>query len=72
MNGYERLANAIVIAAVKDYRAALKRLKKNPNSRYAKGEVESIERFFRSSWYRELTDLRAEYLIKKLREEADI
>lgn len=72
MNGYERLANAIVIAAVKDYRAALKRLKKNPNSRYARGEVESIERFFRSDWYRELTDLRGEYLIEKLREEADM
>ena len=72
MNGYERLANAIVIAAVKDYRAALKRLKKNPNSRYAKGEVESIEHFFRSDWYRELIDLRGEYLIEKLREEADM
>ena len=72
MNGYERLANAIVIAAVKDYRAALKRLKKNPNSRYSRGEVESIECFFRSSWYRELTDLRGEYLIEKLREEADM
>ena len=60
---YENLANAIVLQAVKDYRDALKRLKKKPGNQTA-------ERFFRSGWYKALTSVDGEYLIQKLREEA--
>ena len=35
---YENLANAIVLQAVKDYRDALKRLKKKPGNQAAMGE----------------------------------
>lgn len=48
MDPYEKLANAIVIQAAKDYRTALRKLKRNPRNHLAKGEAESIERFFRS------------------------
>lgn len=69
-NPYEALANAIVLQAVNDYRAALKKVKKNPNNRTALDEALQIERFFRSQWYQVLTSVDGEYLIDRLRREA--
>ena len=46
MDGYERLANAIIIQAAKDYRVALLRLRCKPGNKDAQNEKESIERFF--------------------------
>ncbi len=66
---YEQLANAIVLQAVKDYRVALKRLKKHPNNKDAAIERDSIERFFRSGYFGILTDIDPEYLIDRLNEE---
>ena len=66
---YERLANAIVLQAVDDYRKALKAVKRNPSSRAAIDEALSIERFFRSGWYSTLTSIDGEYLIRRLQEE---
>lgn len=68
-NPYEALANAIVLQAVNDYRAALKKVKKNPNNRIALDEALQIERFFRSQWYQVLTSVDGEYLINRLRRE---
>ena len=67
---YENLANAIVLQAVKDYRDALKRLKKKPGNQAAMSDAMVCERFFRSGWYKALTSVDGEYLIQKLREEA--
>lgn len=69
-NPYEALANAIVLQAVNDYRAALKKVKKNPNNRTALDEALQIERFFRSQWYQVLTSVDGEYLIDRLRKDA--
>ena len=69
-NPYEALANAIVLQAVNDYRAVLKKVKKNPNHRTALDEALQIERFFRSQWYQVLTSVDGEYLINRLRREA--
>jgi len=69
MDAFEKLANAIILQAVKDYRFALKRLEKYPrndSARYTKGE---IERFFHSGYFTTLTSLDPEMLIKKLHEE---
>jgi len=68
-NPYEKLANAIVLQAVSDYRAALKKVKKNSNNRDAIDGALQIEKFFRSEWYQTLTSLEGEYLIEKLRKE---
>lgn len=68
-NPYEALANAIVLQAVNDYRAALKKVKKNPNNREALDEALQIERFFKSQWYQVLTSVDGEYLINRLRRE---
>lgn len=65
---YENLANAIIKLAADDYKAALIRLKRNPESESAKRDVEREERFFYSEWYEVLTDLDPSYLIRKMKE----
>ena len=69
MEPYESLANAIVMQAVKDYRIALLHLQKRPDNKSYQIEVAALERFFRSGWYGEITNLNAEYLIRRVNEE---
>ena len=45
---YERLANAIILQAVADYRVALKKIKAHPKDRKAIDGALEIEKFFRS------------------------
>ena len=68
-NPYERLANAIILNAVANYRAALKKVKRNPKSKAAIDEALQLEKFFRSSWYQQLTSIDGEFLIRKLQDE---
>ena len=68
MDPYQILANAIIIQAAKDYRVALRRLKRNPKNKEARAAAEEIERFFRSDYYRTMTNVDGEMLIKKLKE----
>ena len=72
MDAYEKLANAIILQAVKDYRGALRILKKHPESVSAKSTRDEVERFFRSGWYQILTEVDGEMLIRRLQEEAGI
>ena len=66
---YEDLANAIVLLAVKEYRDALKKLMKYPRHESAKRTKAEVERFLRSDWYRGLTAVEPEILLRKLKEE---
>jgi len=70
MSGYQALANAIIEQAVKDYRTALKTLRRHPDSKTAMATAMGVERFFHSSWYAILTDIDPDYLIDRLRKEA--
>ncbi len=70
MNGYERLANAIVVQAVKDYRSSRRKLKKHPYDANAKRMASECERFFKSWWFMELTKVDGKMVFSKLREEA--
>jgi len=63
---YQDLANAIVLSAVKDYRKALRKLGWFPDDRFAMGEKNGIEHFFRSGYFGILTNLDPEMLIEKL------
>ena len=64
------LANAIVLQACKDYRKTYRlhirtyRVGDKPDEKLAE-----LERFFRSAWYRTLTDIEGEMLMKRIREE---
>lgn len=69
MDFYTDLANAIIIQAVKDYRNALKTLKRYPRYEPAKAVVAEVEAFFRSEWYRTLTSVDADMLMTKIRRE---
>lgn len=66
---YTNLANAIIIQAAKDYKKALRRLKKFPRDKEVRHIKRDCERFFRSGWFERLTDLNGEVLIRKLNEE---
>lgn len=66
---YQNLANAIVLSAVKDYRDALKKLKKKPNNKLAADERDDIERLFRSGYFAILTEIDPEYLIDRMNKE---
>ena len=63
----EKLANAIIIQAVKDYRVVYRAYLKNPTD-YNKKEVERNEAFFHSAWYKTLTDLDGDFLLNKVRQ----
>ena len=69
MSSYERLANAIILQAVKDWRAARRKLKRKPQNESARIELEGCERFFRSDWFTTLTNVDGEFIIQKLHEE---
>ena len=69
MRNYEDLANAIILQAVDDYRAALKAQKIHPDQ---DGEVRKLERFFRSEWYSVLTSVDGNGLIQALKKEAGL
>jgi hypothetical protein len=64
----EKLANAIIIQAVKDYRAAYRRLLRYPENREYRMEVQRQERFFHTDWYETLTDADGGRLIEKIQE----
>ena len=70
MNGYQALANAIIEQAAKDYRDAVRRLKRYQDSKAAMETAMEVERFFHSDWYATLTDIDPDYLINRLRKEA--
>lgn len=69
-NPYERLANAIVLQAVSDYRTVLQKIRMYPKNKEAVDEALRIEKFFLSQWYQTLTSVDGEYLINRLRKEA--
>lgn len=70
MTGYQALANAIIEQAVKEYRAALKILRRHSDSKAAMASAMEVEKFFHSDWYATLTDIDPDYLIDRLRKEA--
>lgn len=67
---YEALANAIIVQAAEDYKAALRQLRQNPRFGDALRVKVEVERFFRSNWFGVLTTLDGEWLIEALRKEA--
>ena len=69
MDSYERLANAIVLQAAKDYRTALKRVARRPKDRDGLATKIECERFFRSGWFGILTGIDPEMLMRKLQME---
>ena len=68
--GYESLALNIVAQAAKDYRKALRDLRKDPDDFDANVNMDDCERFFRSVWCETIISVDPEILMKKLQKEA--
>ena len=69
VENYKELANSIIIRAVKDYKYVLKKCKKHPYSKVWEYEKKKLERFFKSLWYKTLTNLDGIELMRKIKEE---
>lgn len=67
---YTAIANAIILQACKDYRKYYRlhlrtyRIGDKPNEK-----MEEVEKFFRSNWYKTLTSVDGEYVMKRIRED---
>ena len=68
-NGWELLAEQIIVRVTIEYRHALRKRKYMPNNSNAKSVIKSCERFFRSDWYKTLTTVPGEWLIEALKRE---
>lgn len=66
---YQALIDAIIMQAVKDYRTALKALKRNPNNKAAMSLKKEVERFIRSTWFGQLMEIDPELFIERLNRE---
>ena len=66
-NPYEELANAIIIQAAKDYRAALRGHRVVGKTPY--GTIKDCEKFFKSEWFKILSKADGCLLMSKLRKE---
>ena len=63
---YENLANAIIEQAVTDYRRARAKLAKDAEDVMALKMRRDTERFFRSTWFGQLTQIDGEWLLRNL------
>ena len=72
MDIYEKLANEIILQAVKDYRDALKSLQRNQTYWKAQGIKAECERFFYSDWFQTLTSLDGRLLVRNLQQEVTL
>ena len=68
---YEKLANAIIMQEVKDFRPAYRRLRWHPNDKLAEATVREITQFFCSDYFYALTDLDGPALLQRIMKDID-
>ncbi len=66
------LANAIILAAVRDYRKAVKQLRRKRCNDNALATKRQCMKFFKSDWFKTLTSIDGEQLLKKLDAEVKV
>ena len=71
IDNWEKLANRIVLTAAQDFRQEYKRYLRNPKSRDAANEIAKLVRFFTSDYYKALTSVDGEFLVKELKKEVE-
>lgn len=69
---YVELANAIVLQAFKDYRKTLFKMAQESEEWKHRSTKKKLERFFHSKWYRTLTELDPEILMREAKRQADV
>ena len=66
---YKEIASAIILQAVKDYRTATRKYRKDKDTKKHQATMNEIENFIRSEWFGVLSDIEPEMLLGKLKEE---
>ena len=68
-DAYIALANAVVVQAADDYRRIYRRFLRRPDNSMCQDELNTLERFFRSEYFELLTNVPAESILSRIREE---
>lgn len=68
-DGYQRLADAIVLQAIRDYRNARNKLAREATNPCARHDVLALEKFFLSKQYTLFTGIDGAFLIRKVKGE---
>ena len=66
---WEKLAQAIILQAVEDYRKCRRLVRRKPGQVDAQKMIREVEYFFRSDWYKQLSDTDGKQIIELLRRE---
>ena len=66
---YEALGNAVVLQAVKDYRAAVKKLAHGKKNAITEATKHECERFFKSQHFNTFTELDGRAILSQLEKE---
>ena len=69
MAEFEALANAIIEQAAKDFRVALRKLRRDPYNTIARRTAQEAKVFFCSDWFEVLTAVNGPAILKQLKEE---
>ena len=64
---WEDLASAVVAQAAREYRAALRILRRHPDAPEAEKRRKELEKFFRGRWFAQLTDLDGEEVMRGIK-----
>ena len=68
---YQALAAAVIKQAVKDFRAAYRRLKDNPDDKLAQSKIREITKFFCSQLFEAMSDLDGPTLLNQIMRKMD-
>lgn len=70
---YKKLANAIILQAVKDWRTAYRACRRSYRDTVSRNHMYECESFFRSNWFKTLTNgnIDGKKLVQALKEQED-
>ena len=66
---WEALAQAIILQAVEDYRKCRRKVRRKPNQFEAQKMIREVERFFRSKWFKQLSEADGNMILEQLKKE---
>ena len=66
---WENLAQAIILQAVEDYRKCRRLVRRKPNQFEAQKMIREVEAFFRSKWFKQLSDVDGNIILEQLKQE---
>ena len=68
-DNWEKLAQAVILQAVEDYRKCRRLVRRKPGQVEAQKMIREIEQFFRSRWFYQLSDADGNMILEHLKRE---